>query len=601
MNDNGAEDGGSGVSGRDAHDRMSPDRRSHDRLLVKAARSGGPSLILLALTALLIAGAETALPLFVGRAFDAVIGTAPQVWVTRCALLIGLLAVCDAVDDIAVGAVTARSTTSSRRSLLHHLLAVGPRAARRFAPGDLAGRLVSNTADVGALAPNVVRAAANLVPALGGVVALAFIDPWLAATFLVGMPIFLLLLRAFARDASDIASRYLDVQGRIAGRLGDALAGARTIAAAGTSQREVERVLEPLPELHRHGVEMWRSQLRISVQDAVLVPLMEIVVLAVAGFQLARGRISPGEMLAAGQYVLLASTLGSAVNMVARLARARAAAGRVGAVLAEPPMAHGDARLPPGRGEVALRDVTVLGGGGEPVIAGVDVVVPAGALAAIVGPSGSGKSLLAGLVGRLADPDEGEVLLDGIDVRRLQRAELRKAVAYGFERPVLIGETIAQAIAFGHDVVDSDDVVAAARAAHADGFIRRMPDGYETRLDDAPMSGGEVQRLGLARAFAHGGRVLVLDDVAASLDTVTEHNIRQVLTSELADRTRIVVAHRASTSAAADVVIWLDRGQVRQVATHQELWRDPDYRRLFEADAGAPPVPQAPTPTPEMA
>jgi ATP-binding cassette subfamily B protein len=591
------------VNGSVAHDpTVDLDRRRHDRLLVAAARQGGPSIGLLALTALLIAIAETALPAFVGRAFDAVTGTAPQVWVTRCALLIGVLAICDAVDDLVVGTVTARTTTRFRRSVLRHLLAIGPRAARQFPPGDLAGRLVANTAEVGALAPNVVRAAANLVPAIGGVVALGLIDPWLAVTFLVGMPVFLLLLRAFARDASGIASRYLDVQGTIAGRLGDALSGARTIAAAGTAQREVDRVLEPLPELHEHGVAMWRSQLRISVQDAVLVPLMEIVVLAVAGLQLARGRITPGEMLAAGQYVLLASTLGSAVNIVARLARARAAAGRVGAVLAEAPIAYGAERLPPGPGQIELREVTVLaGGGGEHVLDRVNLVVPAGALAAVVGPSGSGKSLLAALVGRLVDPDRGQVLLDGVDVRHLEQGELRGAVAYGFERPVLMGGTLAEVIAFGHGDVDHESIVTAARAAHADGFIRRMPQGYETRLDAAPMSGGEVQRLGLARAFAHGGRVLVLDDVAASLDSVTEHNIRQVLTSDLADRTRIVVAHRASTAAGADLVVWLERGGVRAVGSHDELWRDPDYRRLFEADAAGPTPDDAAAPAQEVA
>ena len=128
-------------------------------------------------------------------------------------------------------------------------------------------------------------------------------------------------------------------------------------------------------------------------------------------------------------------------------------------------------------------------------------------------------------------------------------------------------------------------VVAAARAARADDFIRRLPDAYATPLDEAPMSGGEAQRLGLARTFAHAGRVVVLDDVAASLDTVTEHHIGQVLTGALADRTRLIVAHRASTAARADAVVWLDEGRVRAMAPHAELWEDPEYRALFEAEA----------------
>jgi ATP-binding cassette subfamily B protein len=127
-------------------------------------------------------------------------------------------------------------------------------------------------------------------------------------------------------------------------------------------------------------------------------------------------------------------------------------------------------------------------------------------------------------------------------------------------------------------------VLAAARAARADDFSRRLPDGYRTELTEAPMSGGEVQRVGLARTFAHGGRLMVLDDVAGSLDTVTEHHIGRALTGELADRTRLIIAHRASTAARSDLVVWLDRGRVRAVAPHRELWRDPRYRAIFEPE-----------------
>jgi ATP-binding cassette subfamily B protein len=150
---------------------------------------------------------------------------------------------------------------------------------------------------------------------------------------------------------------------------------------------------------------------------------------------------------------------------------------------------------------------------------------------------------------------------------------------------VLFGETIAEAIAFGAFEPSREEVIEAARLARADEFIRHMPGGYRARLSETPMSGGEVQRIGLARTFAHAGRVLVLDDVAASLDTVTEHHISRALTGALADRTRIVVAHRVSTAARADLVVWLDRRGIRAVAPHDELWRDRDYRGLFEPEA----------------
>jgi ATP-binding cassette subfamily B protein len=161
-------------------------------------------------------------------------------------------------------------------------------------------------------------------------------------------------------------------------------------------------------------------------------------------------------------------------------------------------------------------------------------------------------------------------------------------VCCAFERPSLIGATIADVIALGAHRPGQAELVAAARAANADAFIRRMPAGYQTALADAPMSGGEAQRLGLARAFAHAGRVLVLDDVAASLDSVTEHRIREVLTGALADRTRLIVAHRVSTASQADVVVWLEDGRVRAVAPHHRLWEQSGYRAVFDAAAAVP-------------
>jgi ATP-binding cassette subfamily B protein len=565
-------------------------RRYHaaDRLLVRSGRQGGPWLVALAVAALASAAGALALPAVLGGAVDALVRDgSPGPWLMWCVLLVGLLVAADMLDSLAAGAAIARSTAWLRHELWRHVLATHRATAGRFPPGDVAGRLVGNAAEAGRVAPDVLRAGANLIPAVGGTVALALIDPWLCATFLIGMPIFVLAVRAFARDASDVAARYFGVQGEITGRLVDAMSGARTIAASGTLDREVGRVLAPLPELRRHGLAIWRTQMRITTQDVLIVSLLEIAVLAVAGAQLARGRITPGQMLAASQYVVLATALGSAITAMVRLTRSRAAAARVAEILAEPPVRYGTARLPAGRGRLEFCGVTVRAGG-RPILEGLDLVVPAGALVAVVGQTGAGKSLLAALVGRLVDPDEGQVLLDGVPLARLDRDELRRTVGYGFERPVLIGDALADVIGFGAYTPPPAEVVAAACAAQADGFIRRLPEGYRTRLVDAPMSGGEAQRVGLARTFAHAGRVVVLDDVAASLDTVTEHHISRVLATALADRTRIVVAHRASTAARADLVAWLAGGAVRAVEPHHRLWHDAEYRALFEPDGQAP-------------
>ncbi|MFF3339442.1 ATP-binding cassette domain-containing protein [Streptomyces flavidovirens] len=444
---------------------------------------------------------------------------------------------------------------------------------------------------------------------VGGVVALALIDPWLCLTFVAGLPLVVLLVRAFVRDVADLNEQYFATQGRIAGRLVGALAGIRTIAVAGTVGREVGRVLAPLPELHRNGLGMWRAYARVSARSALVVPLMQVAVLAVAGLELSRGRISIGQVVAASEYVLLAMGVGSIVSSVSRLTFARATAARIAEVLDEPAMRYGAERLPArtggraGHGRLDFRQVTVRAADGTVVLDRLNLTVPGGALVAVVGRSGSGKSLLAALAGRLLDPDEGEVLLDGVPLRRLARDELRRAVAYGFERPVLLGETVADAIGFGFgsgagprpgpgwgsasgsrsQKPPTDELVAqAATAARADAFIRHLPAGYGTPLARVPMSGGEAQRIGLARAFVQAGRVLVLDDVAASLDTVTEHHISQALTGALADRTRLVVTHRASTAARAQYVVWLTGGRIRAQGTHDQLWNDPGYRAVFQ-------------------
>ncbi|MGI5379459.1 ABC transporter ATP-binding protein [Streptomyces sp. CA-251387] len=569
------------------------DRRAADRLLLETVRRGGAWGGIQAAVSLVLAAVYVLLPAVMGRTVDAVLGHGDTaLWLTLSAVTVALLVVCDAADDWAGAVANARCTAWLRHTLLGHVLDLGGPATRRHSRGDLVARLVGNTARAGSAPSGLVWAVTELVPPLGAVVALALIDPWLCLTFVAGLPLIVLVVRAFVRDVSDLNDRYFATQGRIATRLVDALAGIRTIAAAGTTAREAERVLEPLPELHRHGLGMWRAFARVSARDAAIVPLLVVAVLAVAGLGLARGRITPGQMLAATGYVLLATGVSSLVASVNRLAFARATAGRVAEVLGEPTVAYGTAHLPSGGGgRLEFRGVKVRTAEGDAALDGIDLALPAGALTAVVGRSGSGKSLLAALAGRLADPEEGEIRLDGVPLRDLDRAELRRAVAYGFERPVLLGDTFADAIGFGPCAPGGGGVRAAATAARADAFIRTMPEGYGTGLATAPLSGGENQRIGLARAFAQSapnGRLLVLDDVTASLDTVTEHHIRQALTGTgpLAHRTRLVVTHRASTAARADVVVWLDAGRVRGVGTHRELWAEEGYRAVFRPEAG---------------
>ncbi|MFF9864517.1 ABC transporter ATP-binding protein [Streptomyces sp. NPDC013953] len=567
-----------------------PPERAADRVLLAAARhSAGPAAAILACS-LASAAATLAEPAVLGRTLDLLLARDPGAprWVALSAVLITADLLLDAAVALLTGVTNARTTAWLRTRSLDRLLRAAPHHAARFPPGDLATRLTANATEAGTVPATAASAVASVLPPLGALVALFLIDWRTAAAFLTGVPLLLLLLRAFAAHSSESVARYQAVQAGIADRLVEALAGARTVAAAGTAAHERRRILAALPDLAAEGRAMWLVYGRAVARSGVLMPLLVCLVLAVGGLRLASGAIGVGELLAASRYAALAAGVGAVAGLLGALVRGRGAARRTAEPMGLPAPALGDRQdrdLPAdGPGTLELRGVTVERDG-KAVLHGVDLVVPGGTRAAVVGRSGSGKSLLAAVAGRLTDPDEGSVLLDGVPLHRLARHRLRCEVGYAFARPALFGTTVGAALAFGAHTPTGPAVRAAARAAGADGFVGRLPDGYATPLKEAPLSGGELQRLGLARAFAHAGRLLILDDATSSLDTLTEREVERALAREVRPGTRLVIAHRLSSAARADLVIWLDEGRVRATGPHAELWRDPAYRAVFAAAA----------------
>ncbi|MEV4573945.1 ABC transporter ATP-binding protein [Nonomuraea jabiensis] len=555
--------------------------RAGDRLVAGTVRRSGPWPAVLAVTALVGAAGELAVPYLVGRTVDAFVLRRPDgsSWLALCACAVAAVVLCESLGVWARGACGAFAAARLRLGVLRHVLGAGPAATRRFPEGELVTRAGLNAEEAGRAPETVTGALALLVPTAGALVALTLIAPVLTLTLGVGIAVILLVLRAFLRATTVISGGYQEVQGEIAARLVDAMEGARTIAAAGTAAREARRVLEPLPRLRAHGMSLWRANAGAAVQSGLVVPLLEVAVLIVGGFMLASGRLTVGELYAAARYAVLGASLSTSLGYVGGLARARAAAGRVAEIFELAPVAHGTRTLPPGPGTVEFRDVAVDG------LAVGDLTLPGGSVTAVVGRSGAGKSLLAALAGRLTDPERGAVLLDGVPLRELSREELRRAIGYAFERPVLLGETVAEAIT----AAAGPRAVEAAKAACADAFVRRLPLGYGTPLREAPMSGGERQRIGLARAFAQGERLLVLDDATSSLDTVTEREVGRALTTDRRGRTRLIAAHRLATAARADQVVWLEGGKVRARGPHDVLWRDPAYRAVFQGTQGGTP------------
>jgi ATP-binding cassette subfamily B protein len=549
-------------------------------------RRGGGWLPLIALGGLVGSLGMLALPAVLGHAVDALVsGHGSGTWLAAAGGLIALGIVFELSNAYTTKACIAGTTAWLRNRIVGHLLAVGPDGARRFATGDLVTRVSNNAVDAAQAGPTVMTMATAVLPPIGSVLLLAYIDIWLAVALLAGLVLVSVVIRTFAVRTAEVVRAYQRAQGRIAGRLTESLTGARTIASAGTVELEERRVLEPLPELHAQGAKTWRVLSRSSAQATFVGPLVMVAVLVTGGIELAAHRISAGELFAAGQYAVIGGGLGPLTSVFSQLARARAGVSRVTEVLAVKPVAYGAEPLPDGPGRLEFRGVGVRtedSASSQPsrpgvLLSDVDLVVPGGAAVAVVGESGAGKSVLVGLAARLREPDDGVILLDGVPLAELDHDTLRAAVGCAFERPVLVGHTVGDAIGLGRP---ADEVRSAAVATHAHEFVSRLPQGYDTPLTESPMSGGELQRLGLARAW-HAGRLLVLDDATSSLDMVTEMQISRTLTNDHGHRTRLIVTHRAATAARADLVVWLVAGEIHAVDTHEALWARPDYREVF--------------------
>ncbi|WP_127468511.1 ABC transporter ATP-binding protein [Streptomyces sp. B27] len=550
--------------------------------------------------------AALALPAALGHTVDRLVDGGPVPWagLLLCAVLTLAETGFDAGAAVLTTSTGARLTAHLRTRTTARVLAAEPRRALAVPTGDLTARLTARTADAATAPVTAAGAVAGVLLPLGAIVGLFVIDPWTAAAFLLGAPLLVALLHTFTRRTADAGADYQRAQSVIAHRLTEALDGADTIRAARTGAREYRRILEPLTTLAAHGRRTWAVYGRAAGQSALLLPLLMLLVLAVGGLRLHAGAIGVGDLVAASRYAALAVGIGSLTGALGALARSRAAARTLDPLLTLDPLPHeGLGPLPGGPGHLELRDVGVVQDGkqdgnqdGEPLLngepdrkpllTGVHLTVPGGTSLAVVGRSGSGKSVFAAVVGRLLDPDTGTVLLDGVPLTAMDPALLRPEIAYAFARPALPGTTVEDTIAFGPWTAGPAAVREGARAARADGFVGLLPYGYATPLTDAPLSGGERQRLGLARAFAHPGRLLILDDALSGLDTVTEHHVRRALDERAGRCTRVIVAHRLSSAARADRVLWLEDGRVRATGPHEELWADPEYRAVFRTETG---------------
>ncbi len=314
------------------------------------------------------------------------------------------------------------------------------------------------------------------------------------------------------------------------------------------------------------------------------------VVLLVGGRRVIEGQLTIGEFTAFYAYLLMLigpmRQLGIALGLSQR---ATASGARLFELLDRPPLltaAPGAPALPAGDGRVELRGVSfAYGGAAEPTLRDVSLTVEAGSTVALVGGTGSGKSTLIGLIPRLYDATEGQVLVDGADVRDVDVVSLRSQIALVTDDPFLFSDTVHNNIAYARADATREEVERAAERAQAAGFIAELPDGYDTRVGERglTLSGGQRQRIAIARALLADPRILILDDATSSVDASTEQQIKVALREAMAGRTTFVIAHRLSTIALADEIAVLEHGRLVARGTHDELVeRNALYREIVE-------------------
>jgi len=331
-------------------------------------------------------------------------------------------------------------------------------------------------------------------------------------------------------------------------------------------------------------------------QRALYVPLMSFLpLLAQAAVLFFGGRMVIAGELSLGAFVqfnvlvlMLVMPLRMLGMWIGQAQRATASGERIFQVLDEPEEIQDDPNavaLPAGTGRVHFEDVWFGYARERPVLRGIDLELEPGRTVALIGHTGAGKTSLASLVPRFYDVTAGRVIVDGVDVRKLHLASLRRAIGVIAQDPFLFSATVRENIAFGAPEATDAQVEAAARAAQAHEFVERLANGYDTLVGErgVTLSGGQRQRLAIARALVLDPRILILDDATASVDATTEARIRLGLREAMRGRTTIIIAHRLSTIALADEIVVLDAGRIAARGTNDELLEtSPVYREIHE-------------------
>ncbi|MEU6075649.1 ABC transporter ATP-binding protein [Micromonospora sp. NPDC047074] len=483
-----------------------------------------------------------------------------------------------------------------RQRVYAHFLRLSVAFHERYTSGRMVSRLTSDLDSIGELAGGGID---GLVLAVLSILSVAGILLWLdlplAAVTLLAFPFLIWLTRWFARASADAWRRTRETVALVIVHFVESMRGIRAVQAFRREPRNQRIFVAVSDDYRRASLDAFRLMATYSPGIKVIGNVTVAVVLCYGGWRVLHGATGIGVLAAFLLYLRrFFEPMQELSQFYNSLQSATAALEKLAGVLDERPSVAEPARpvpLPagPGRGAVAFRAVTFGYRPDAPIIAGLDLAVPAGQTVALVGPTGAGKSTVAKLLARFHDPVSGAVTLDGVDLREVADAELRRAVVLVTQETHLFGGTVAENIRFGRPGADDAAVQAAARAIGAHDFISALPDGYATEVHrrGGRLSAGQRQLVAFARAFLADPTVLILDEATSSLDVPTERLVQHALGTILADRTALVIAHRLSTVETADRVLVLDGGRIvedgppgrlaatggRYAALHRQ-WRD---------------------------
>jgi subfamily B ATP-binding cassette protein MsbA len=469
-----------------------------------------------------------------------------------------------------------------------------------FFTGRKTGELVSRlTADVATVQAAVSQALAQVVnqgiTLLGGLVLLFVLQPRLTLVMLAVVPPVVVAGAVFGRGLRRVSAEFQDRVAAASADAEEAIAGVRVVKAFGAEEAERRRYAAGVDAAYDAALRRVRMR-ALFVPAVLLCGFAGLAIVLWYGGRLAlAGELSSGDLVA---FLLLttfvAGSLGTFTGLWAQVQEASGASQRVFELLdARPalPVDPAPVRLGTVKGGVALEEVTFTYPGREtPALDAVSLTVEPGSVVAVVGPSGAGKSTLLSLLLRFADPDAGRVTLDGVDLRRLDPAELRSHLAYVPQETLLFSGSVAENLRLAKPSASAAELRAAAEAADAHDFISELPQGYDTPVGErgVKLSGGQRQRLAIARALLRDPRVLLLDEATSSLDGESEAAVQRALARLMAGRTTVVVAHRLATVMNADRIYVLHEGRVVDAGKHAELIaRGGLYRDLFASQAQA--------------